>query len=204
MAGVSRKKSVDKPQRSCLSCKTTKDRDQLIRFVKAPDGEVVADIDAKLPGRGAYTCLNHACVRDAIQKRQFNRAFKAEIQLPSAELMVSCIAERINSRILGYIALANKAGKIVSGGSMVNDAIRSANKPGLILLAEDVSETIAEKIEQIAAYNLIPCLRIMTKDDFGAIIGKAPRSALAIKQGGFVAQLTHEIKRYRNFLGEVQ
>jgi predicted RNA-binding protein YlqC (UPF0109 family) len=43
----------------------------------------------------------------------------------------------------------------------------------------------------------------MTKDDFGAILGKAPRSAVAIKTGGFVVQLTHEIERYRNFLGEV-
>jgi hypothetical protein len=43
----------------------------------------------------------------------------------------------------------------------------------------------------------------MTKDDFGAILGKAPRSAIAIKAGGFVAQLSQEIKRYRNFLGEV-
>jgi hypothetical protein len=44
----------------------------------------------------------------------------------------------------------------------------------------------------------------MEKEDFGAILGKAPRSAIAIKAGGFVAQLTHEIERYRNFLGEVQ
>lgn len=204
MAGSSRHKTAEKPQRSCLACRKTTDRDQLIRFVLAPGDEVVADLDAKLPGRGAYTCVSQMCVRDALQKRQFSRAFKADIKLVSADLMVSSITERIRNRVLGYIALANKAGKLTSGGSMVSDAIRSKNKPGLILLAEDVSEGIAEKIEAVAAYNSIPCLRIMSKDDFGAIIGKAPRSALAIKQGGFVAQLVHEIQRYRNFLGEVR
>jgi hypothetical protein len=44
----------------------------------------------------------------------------------------------------------------------------------------------------------------MMKDDFGAILGKAPRSAIAIRTGGFVAQLMYEIERYRNFLGEVR
>jgi hypothetical protein len=43
----------------------------------------------------------------------------------------------------------------------------------------------------------------MNKDVFGAILGKAPRSVVAVKPGGFVAQLMHEIERYRNFLGEV-
>jgi hypothetical protein len=44
----------------------------------------------------------------------------------------------------------------------------------------------------------------MTKDDFGAILGKAPRSAVAVRSGGFVKQLAGVIERYRNFLGEVQ
>lgn len=176
----------------------------MIRFVIAPDGDIVADLEAKLPGRGAYTCNSITCVRDAVQKRQFNRAFKAEIQQPSADKLIMNISERMQNRILGYIGLANKAGKLTSGGSMVSDAIKSAHKPGLILLAADISESIAEKIEHTASYHSIPCLRVMTKDDFGSIIGKAPRSALAIKQGGFVTQLIHEIQRYRNFLGEVQ
>lgn len=204
MTGNSRHTASGKPQRSCLGCRITKDNDQLLRFVLTPDREVWADLDVKLPGRGAYTCISNVCVRDAVQKRQFNRSFKDEIQLPSVEILVSNITERLQSRILGYIGLANKAGKLTSGGSMVSDAIRSPQKPGLILLAGDVSESIAVKIESVAAHNSVPCLRIMTKDDFGAIIGKAPRSALAIKQSGFVAQLIYEINRYRNFLGEVR
>lgn len=196
-------KTVDKPQRSCLACRKTTDRDYLIRFVLSPDGEVMVDLDAKLPGRGAYTCNKMSCISDSIQKRQFSRAFKSEIKTPSPEILIKNIKERLQSKILGYIGLANKAGKLTSGGSMVTDAMRSTNKPGLILLAIDISESIAEKIENSATYYTIPCLRVLTKDDFGVIIGKAPRSALAIKQGGFVAQLIYEIQRYRNFLGEV-
>jgi ribosomal protein L7Ae-like RNA K-turn-binding protein len=110
----------------------------------------------------------------------------------------------MRERILGFLGLANRAGKAISGGSLVSDAIRGGNKPGLVLVATDVSEAIGERIETLAAVNRIPYVRIMTKDDFGAILGKAPRSAVAIRSGGFVTQLAGVIERYRNFLGEVQ
>lgn len=193
----------EKPQRSCLGCRQTRDRDLLLRFVLSPHGEVVPDIESKLPGRGAYTCVSELCLRAALKQRQFSRAFKREVVTATPDEMAEQVAGIMHGRILGYIGLANKAGNVISGGSMVTDAIRSGHKPALILLAMDVSTSIGDKIVSLAAVNRIACIHIMTKDDFGAILGKAPRSAVAIKTGGFVVQLTHEIKRYRNFLGEV-
>lgn len=162
------------------------------------------DIEAKLPGRGAYTCVSATCLQAALKQRQFSRAFKREVVTLMPDEMTGQVDSIMQRRILGYLGLANKAGQVISGGSLVSDAIRGGNKPGLILVATDVSESIGEKIELLAAVNHIRCFRTMKKDDFGAILGKAPRSAVAIRAGGFVAQLRYEIERYRNFLGEVQ
>ena len=192
-----------KPQRSCLVCRQARDKDSLIRFVLSPQGEVVPDIESKLPGRGAYTCINEQCLRAALKQRQFSRAFKREVVTLTPDEMAGQVAGIMHGRILGFIGLANRAGKVISGGSMVSDAIRGGHKPGLILMANDVSASIGDKIVTLAAVHRIACIHIMTKDDFGAILGKAPRSAVAIKTSGFVVQLTHEIERYRNFLGEV-
>jgi predicted RNA-binding protein YlxR (DUF448 family)/ribosomal protein L30E len=193
-----------KPQRSCLGCRKTRDRDALIRFVISPQGELVADIEAKLPGRGAYTCVSQTCLQAALKQRQFSRGFKREVVAATPDEMTGLVGAIMQRRILSYIGLANKAGQVISGGSLVSDALRSGHKPGLILVATDVSEAIGEKIELLAAVHRIACFRSMKKDDFGAILGKAPRSAVAIRAGGFVVQLTYEIERYRNFLGEVQ
>lgn len=201
---MSRQKLQEKPQRSCLACRQSRDRDALIRFVLSPQDELVPDIEAKLPGRGAYTCIRQTCLESALRQRQFNRAFKREIVTVRPDEMTVQVDGIMQRRILGYIGLANKAGQVISGSSLVSDAIRGGHKPGLILVAMDVSESIGEKIELLADVQRITCFRIMKKDDFGAILGKAPRSAVAIRTGGFVAQLTHEIERYRNFLGEVQ
>jgi predicted RNA-binding protein YlxR (DUF448 family) len=198
-----RQKQQDKPQRSCLACRTARDKDSLIRFVLSPQGEVVPDIESKLPGRGAYTCVSGLCLRAALKQRQFSRAFKRDVTTVTPDEMFAQVAGIMQGRILGYIGLANRSGKVISGGSMVSDAIRSAHKPGLILVAKDVSASIGDKIVVLAAVHGIACIHSMMKDDFGAILGKAPRSAIAIKAGGFVAQLSQEIERYRNFLGEV-
>lgn len=197
-------KEKEKPQRSCLGCRQARDRDALIRYVLSPQGELVVDIEAKLPGRGAYTCVSQACLQSALKQQQFNRAFKREVAAVAPDEMTGQVGGIMQRRILGYIGLANKAGQVISGGSLVSDAIRGGHKPGLILVATDVSEAIGEKIELLAAVHHVACRRILNKDDFGAILGKAPRSAVAIRAGGFVAQLTYEIERYRNFLGEVQ
>lgn len=201
---MSRQKQQNKPQRSCLGCRQSRDRDRLIRFVLSPGGEVVPDIEAKLPGRGAYTCVSEGCLRAALKQRQFSRAYKREVVTISPDEMTEQVAGIMQKRIMGYIGLANRSGQVISGGSMVSDAIRGSRKPGLILVSADISADIGKKIEMLAAFHHIACIRIMKKDDFGAILGKAPRSAIAIRAGGFVAQLTHEIERYRNFLGEVQ
>lgn len=198
-----RQKQQDKPQRSCLVCRQARDKDSLIRFVLSPHGEVVPDIESKLPGRGAYICVSELCLRAALKQRQFSRAFKREVVTVTPDEMVGQVASIMHGRILGYIGLANRAGKVISGGSMVSEVIRGGHKPGLVLLAKDVSPSIGDKIESLAAVHRITCIHIMSKDDFGAILGKAPRSAVAIKSGGFVVQLMHEIERYRNFLGEV-
>ncbi|GFE61650.1 DUF448 domain-containing protein [Geobacter sp. AOG2] len=195
---------AEKPQRSCLACREIRDRDRLIRFVLSPQGEVVPDLDAKLPGRGAYTCVSASCLAGAVKQRQFGRAFRHEVAVPAPDEMTAQVAKLLLERVMGYIALANKAGKIVAGGSMVGEALKNKNKPGLVLVALDVSEAIGEKIAAQAAGNGVPCLRVLTKDDFGALLGKAPRSALAVKSSGFVVQLLKTIERYRNFLGEVQ
>ena len=195
--------NADQPQRSCLGCRTARNKDLLIRFVLSPEVEVLPDLDSRLPGRGAYTCLSSSCLAKAITQNQFKRSYKQDVSVMSAEALVEHVRQQLHDRIIGLIGLANKAGNVTGGGSMVSDALRGKAKPGLVLLATDISEPIGAKIVFLADVNHVPHRTIMTKDDFGAILGKAPRSAIAVKHGGFVAQLLKAIDRYRNFLGEV-
>lgn len=200
---MARQGNTEQPQRSCLGCRTSKDKQDLLRFVLSPELEVLPDLDSKLPGRGAYTCQNRSCLVKAVTQKQFKRAFKQEVSVMPAEALAEHVRRMLYERVIGLIGLANKAGTVTGGGSMVTDALRGKSKPGLVLVATDVSEAIGAKIVTLADVNHVPQRTILVKEDYGAILGKAPRSAIAVKSGGFVAQLLKAIDRYRNFLGEV-
>ena len=67
------------PQRQCVGCREMKDKRELIRVVKSPEGEISLDFRGKKPGRGAYVCPRAECLKKARKSRALERAFSAAI-----------------------------------------------------------------------------------------------------------------------------
>ena len=67
------------PQRKCVACQQHKDKKELIRIVKTPEGEIVIDDNYKKNGRGAYLCRDEKCISQAIDKRLLNKSLKVSI-----------------------------------------------------------------------------------------------------------------------------
>jgi len=67
------------PQRQCVGCREMKEKRELIRVVKSPEGDVSLDFRGKKPGRGAYVCPDAACLKKARKSRALERAFSAAI-----------------------------------------------------------------------------------------------------------------------------
>ena len=67
------------PQRQCVGCRTMKDKKELIRVVKTPEGEIVLDTTGKKSGRGAYLCPDSECMKKARKSRALERAFSQQI-----------------------------------------------------------------------------------------------------------------------------
>lgn len=63
------------PMRQCVGCREMKPKRELIRVVRAPEGEISLDFRGKAPGRGAYVCANPACLTRAKKSRALERAF---------------------------------------------------------------------------------------------------------------------------------
>lgn len=189
------------PQRSCLGCRSVRAKAELLRFVLAPDRTLVPDLKAKLPGRGAYTCMKADCLRKALVRKQFQRAFKGEVTTVPPDEMIRLVADRMLEHMENYLALANKAGKVLSGTDTVLDALRRKTA-GLVILAEDTAPESARRVRDLAVKVGTPCHTLADKDRLGALLGKELRSVVAVLHGSFVAVLLHEITRYRNFFYE--
>ena len=79
-----------RPQRTCVACRKTKDKRELIRVVRIPEGDVTVDPTGKLNGRGAYLCRQESCWDKGLEKGYIARALKTTI---SAESLVALRAD---------------------------------------------------------------------------------------------------------------
>ncbi len=67
------------PMRMCLGCGEMKAKRELIRVVKAPEGDISVDKTGKKSGRGAYVCDDIECLRKARKARRLEKAFSCQI-----------------------------------------------------------------------------------------------------------------------------
>ncbi len=67
------------PLRQCVGCREHKEKPQLVRVVRSPEGEVSLDLRGKKPGRGAYICPDPNCLKKAVKSRALERAFSAPV-----------------------------------------------------------------------------------------------------------------------------
>ena len=57
------------PQRMCVGCREKRDKKDLLRVVRTPEGQLVLDATGKKSGRGAYVCRDPQCLKKARKSR---------------------------------------------------------------------------------------------------------------------------------------
>ncbi len=67
------------PLRTCIACKQTRPKRELIRVVRSPDGHISLDPTSKQSGRGAYVCARRSCWDIALKKGKLEREFETTL-----------------------------------------------------------------------------------------------------------------------------
>lgn len=67
------------PMRQCLGCNQHMPKQQLLRVVRSPEGEVSLDFTGKKSGRGAYICKNLACLKKVRKSRRLEHSLTCTI-----------------------------------------------------------------------------------------------------------------------------
>lgn len=67
------------PLRKCIGCGEMKEKRELIRIVRSPQGEISLDRVGRKPGRGAYLCPNIDCLRTARKAHRLERTFSCAV-----------------------------------------------------------------------------------------------------------------------------
>ena len=146
---------------------------ELLRFVAGPDGVVVADLKAKLPGRGIWIGLSRERVGEAAKKNLFARGLKKQVATPAN--FAEQVAARLREAALGRLGLARKAGAVMAGFAKVEAAVAGETLIGLVV-ASDAGEDGSRKIAQAVSRRFIdapkpPVLRLFSAEELSLAMG---------------------------------
>lgn len=67
------------PMRTCVACRTERQKRELVRIVRAPDGTISMDMTGRAAGRGAYLCADGSCWAVGLKKKSIERALGAPL-----------------------------------------------------------------------------------------------------------------------------
>jgi uncharacterized protein len=67
------------PLRTCIACRETRGKRDLVRVVRTIDKGVLVDPTGKLAGRGAYLCRARICWEQALTGQRLGAALKTVI-----------------------------------------------------------------------------------------------------------------------------
>jgi hypothetical protein len=166
-------------ERMCAVTRQVARIDDLIRFVVSPDGEPVPDLKRKLPGRGLWVSLSHAAVAEAARRNVFAKSFKRDVRV--SKTLADDVERMMVRGVTEALAMAAKAGQVVSGFSKVEGAIEGRQATALIHATDGAPDGIRKLNARLAAVMRengaestdLPVVSVLTSDELDLALGRA-------------------------------
>jgi predicted RNA-binding protein YlxR (DUF448 family) len=182
------------PMRKCIVLGGERPKNELIRFVVGPDGDVVPDLEAKLPGRGLWLSAQRDVVNTARAKRLFAKAARSKVEVP--ENLADRLEALLVVRCISLLGIARRSGSVVSGYEKVR-AYLQCGKSCIVLAARDGAIGGRQKV-----LNLAPGL--MNFDqlkmfELAQALGKEIVVHVAVARGPIADRLAIEFRRLEGF-----
>jgi uncharacterized protein len=198
----------DGPERTCAVTRAKLSPDELIRFVRAPDGTIVPDLGCRLPGRGVWVSNSREHVAAAVRTNAFARSLKQNVVVPPD------LAERVEDlmvrRCRDAISLATKSGLVVAGFTKTDVAVGRGEAIALVH-ASDAAEDGCGKLDRKLKAVLLAiaeetgteiALRIVTEfttAELSLAIGRSHVVHAALTKGGAAELFLKEAERLRRY-----
>jgi predicted RNA-binding protein YlxR (DUF448 family) len=164
--------------RMCAVTRQVRPIDELIRFVVSPSGEVVADLKRKLPGRGMWISASHQAVAEAARRNQFSKGFKRDVR--ATPTLAADTESLLVRSAIEALAMAAKAGQVVSGFSKVEGALEQRQARALIHASDGAADGI-RKLDALARQNAgindemreFPVITALTSEQLDLALGRS-------------------------------
>lgn len=173
----------------CLISGKKISKNEAFRFVLSPDNQICLDLEFKLTGKNIIVAREESLIKEWFNSDFFSKNLNVEPQL---DLLKQQILKLCYNKILTFIALAKKSGKVQLGKKQVEQGLKNKkDAPSLILQATDAS--IREKFKENSENHL---LEIFDSNELSDIMGKEKLYYLLL-EGDFVPLIMELVKIYK-------
>jgi uncharacterized protein len=179
----------------CIVTRAEGTDETLIRFARAPDGLVVPDLSAKLPGRGVWVTCSAKVLGEAVKRQAFKRGFDADCTVPPD--LIQQVSGLLRRQAVNTLSLARKAGEAVQGFTKVEEALRKG--PVAILLhAAHAGADGVEKLDRLKGHKTV-ISNSLRGDEMDLAFGRPNVIHASIAAGGLADRLVVQLQRMASF-----
>lgn len=176
-------------RRRCAARRIAAPREGMVRFVVAPGGTIVPDLQERLPGRGVWIGAQRKLIEAPTTRHAFARAAQGRVEAPSG--LADLVEQGLAARCIDLVGLAKRAGQLIIGFDQVEAALK-AEPVALLLIARDAA-TGAGRLTRLAGD--IPLVACLTREELGGAVGRAELVYAAVAPGGIADKLGREAAR---------
>jgi predicted RNA-binding protein YlxR (DUF448 family) len=180
-ARTSRVKTVR--ERRCAVTGEVLGEASLLRVALSPDGQVVPDVSARLPGRGAWVKADRATLEQAAKRKAFHRAFGEPVEVPAD--LAGLFEAQLEARALSALGLARRAGRLAMGYDAVRLGLQKGPDPAVRIEASDGAADGRGKLDALAraARPGLATVSCFSAEALGAALGRSGVVHLLLAQG---------------------
>jgi uncharacterized protein len=187
-------------ERFCVVTRAVRPIDDMIRFVVAPNGEVVADLKHNLPGRGVWMTATQSALATAVNTKAFARGFRREVRLGAN--FVADIDRLLENTVLDALAMARKAGSVAMGFAQVETELRREAVIALVHAAEAAFDGV-KKLDSARRQNrqleAVAIVRILTAAQLDLALGRPNVIHAALLAGRASETFMGRLRRLERF-----
>jgi len=186
-------------ERRCIVTGEVHPEEELVRFVVGPEREIVADIAAKLPGRGIWVTADAALLQRAVARKDFAKAAKSDVVV--APDLVVRVERLLAGRMQSDLGLARRAGQLAQGFDNVLRALDGKAPPSVLVEASEGAADGRKKLASAAtsrglSVKIIDCL---SGAELSLALGRENVVHAAVQPGPLAQRLIVDSARLMGF-----
>lgn len=159
------------PERSCVICRSKKEKHNLFRLAKMQENTYEFDKEQKKQARSAYVCKSLNCLGKLAKHNK--------IKLDNQDLMTMLnIINKSNKNYLNILNAMKNSGELVFGMNLIFENIEHIH---FVVIAQDISKKNGVKLLKKVNELQIPHKSLATMQDLGNIFNKEEITAIGIK-----------------------